>query len=186
MRLILRSREKWTLLRLNAWSFERKKKKKTAKWTLLRFTLERLNAKSEKNLGFEKWKNAKYCVQNPVRLGQSRLDNKLLMLKRVGKVENWKWKTFAVQTILQKQTNMVKVVIGSVPDSSENARSSSSVCLARDSVWYFWASLYFAKRFSSTLLLKKTVEKGKRWNWKESLSEKKLTVFGRALPTKIY
>ena len=40
------------------------------------FTLKRLNAKSEKNLGFEKWKNAKYCVQNPVRLGQSRLDNK--------------------------------------------------------------------------------------------------------------
>ena len=33
-------------------------------------------------------KNAKYCVQNPVRLGQSRLDNKLLILKRVGQVEN--------------------------------------------------------------------------------------------------
>ena len=44
--------------------------------TLERFYALRLNAKSEKNLGFEKWKNAKYCVQNPVRLGQSGLDNK--------------------------------------------------------------------------------------------------------------
>ena len=41
-----------------------------------RFYALRLNAKSEKNLGFEKWKNEKYCVQNPVRLGQSGLDNK--------------------------------------------------------------------------------------------------------------
>ena len=97
---------------LYAW----KKKKKTPKWTLLRFTLLR-----------QKWKNAKYCVQNPVRLGQSGLDNKLLILKRVGKVENWKWKTFAVQTILQKQSNMAKVAIGSLPDSSENARTPSEI-----------------------------------------------------------
>ena len=78
MRLILRSREKWTHLRLNAWSFERKKKKRrqNGRKDALRFYALRLNAKSEKNLGFEKWKNAKYCVQNPVRLGQSGLDNK--------------------------------------------------------------------------------------------------------------
>ena len=33
---------------------------------------------------------------------------------------------------------------------------------------------------------RKKAEKGKRWNWKESLSEKKLSGFGRALPTKTY
>ena len=113
-----------TLERLNAWSFERKKKKRRQNG---RFYALRLNAKSEKNLGFEKWRNAKYCVQNPVRLGQSRLDNKLLTLKRVGKVENWNWKTFAVQTILQKQANMVKVAKGSRSDSSENARNRSEI-----------------------------------------------------------
>ena len=75
--------------------------------------------KVKKQKDEEKWKNEKYLVQNPVRLGQSRLDNKLLTLNRVGKVENWNWKTFAVQTILQKQANMVKVAEGSRSDSYE-------------------------------------------------------------------
>ena len=34
-------------------------------------------------------KNAKYCVQNPVRLGQSRLDNKV---KKNLRFEEWKKK----------------------------------------------------------------------------------------------
>ena len=122
MRLILRSRENlhfwsvWTLERFYAFLKSRKEGRKKEK-------------KSVKTLDawrFER-KKAKCCVQNPVRLGQSRLDNKLLTLKRVGKVENWNWKTFAVQTILQKQANMVKVTKGSRSDSSENAKNRGEI-----------------------------------------------------------
>ena len=40
-------------------------------------TSEKFLGKTTKFLGFKREKNGKYCVQNPVRLGQSRLDNKV-------------------------------------------------------------------------------------------------------------
>ena len=95
-----------------------------------------------------------------------------MTLKRVGKVENWNWKTFAVQTILQKQANTVKVAKGSRSDSSENARNRSEILRGpakkkfRQIAW----KLTELEPFPSILLLKKTVQKGKRLNWKESLT----------------